>query len=228
MSNKFSVEDVRVLPNEFYRVRPQVLRVVLQTLERALAATMSILGDAHIYEPRFTRQLLLDFERARDGAPGSPRYDITHQSELPIADAAGAVARFRRLDFRLVFLKQVGRSGDYLCLEFKYLDAYDRRSDYDYVKDGVDRIVVGDYANGHPWAIMVGVERNGPLTLSTQQVNSRLVRSYGSEHGLRYSTRVRLPHVYESDHLQAGGPHQITILHAFYLWLSAVEADSAV
>ena len=228
MSDKFSVEEVRVLPNEFYRVRPQVLRVVLQTLERALAATMSILGDTHIYEPRFTRQLLVDFERARDGTPGSPRYDITHQAELPITDTSGAVARFRRLDFRLVFLKQVGRSGDYLCIEVKYLDTRDRRSDYDYVSDGVDRIVIGDYAKGHPWAIMVGVERHGPLTLSAQQVSSRLVQTYGSAHGLKNSTSVRLPNVYESDHPQAGGPHQITILHAFYLWLSAVDAGSAV
>lgn len=228
MTDRFSEEDVRVLPNEFYRVRPQVLRVVLQTLERALAATMSILGDAHIYEPRFTRQLLLDFERARDETTNSPRYDITHQAELPIADATGAVARFRRLDFRLVFLRQVGRTGDYLCLEVKYLDTSDRGTDYDYVKDGVDRIVIGDYAKGHPWAIMVGVERSGPLTTTAEHVNSRLMQTYGSAHGLRDSTRVRLPHVYESDHSQDSGPHQITILHAFYLWISAAELGSSV
>ena len=213
-------EGVRVLPNDFYRVRPQVLRVVLQTLERALAATVAVVGDARIYEPRFTRQLLLDFERARDDTPGTPRYDITHQPELPISDASGSVASLRRLDFRLIFLRQVGRTGDYLCLEFKYLDAKNRRTDDDYVKDGVDRIVVGDYANGHPWAIMVGLERSGPIDASIQHVNSRLVRKYGTDHGLKCSLNIRLLNVYESDHFQGSGLHKITIVHAFHLIVS--------
>ena len=220
--DRHATENIRVLPNEFYRVRPQILRVVLETLERALAATMSIIGDTHIHEPRFTRQLLLDFERARDATSGTPRYDISHQPELPISDASGAVTRFRRLDLRLVFLRQVGRTGDYLCLEFKYLDPNDRRTDYDYVNDGLDRIVIGDYARGHPWAIMVGLDRSGPLDVSIQQVNLRLIQKYGNDHGLRCSTSIHLPHVYESVHFQDGGPHRITILHAFHLVLSTV------
>ena len=84
-------EGIHNLPNGFYRVRPQVIRVVLQTLERALAATISTVGSARIHEPRFTRQLLLDFERARDDTPFTPRYDITHQSELPIPDTSGSL-----------------------------------------------------------------------------------------------------------------------------------------
>ena len=210
-------EGVRVLPNDFYRVRPQVLRVVLQTLERALATTVSVVGDARIHEPRFTRQLLLDFERARDDTPRTPRYDITHLPELPISDPSGTVATLRRLDFRLVFVRQVGRTGDYLCLEFKYLDANDRRTDYDYVNDGVDRIVIGDYAKGHPWAIMVGLERSGPVNISIQRVNLRLVRKYGTHHGLAVSSSIRLPYVYESDHFQGDERHQISIVHAFHL-----------
>ena len=153
MSNltKHITEDKRVLPNEFYHAQPQVLRVVLQTLERALSATISVIGDVRIHEPRFTRQLLHDFERARDNTPGTPRYDLTHQPELPIPNAAGAVTTFRRLDFRLLFSQQVGRTGDYLCLECKYLDAMDRKTDLNYVKEGVARIVDGDYARNHPW-----------------------------------------------------------------------------
>ena len=210
-------EGIRVLPNDFYRVRPQVLRVVLQTLERALATTVSIVGDARIHEPRFTRQLLLDFERARDGTPGTPRYDITHQPELPISGESGSVATLRRLDFRLKFLRQVGRTGDYLCLEFKYLDANERRTDYDYVNDGVNRIVVGDYAKGHPWAIMVGLERRGPLDISIQHVDLRLIHKYGADHGLTISSSIRLPNVYESGHCQGDERHRIAIVHAFHL-----------
>ena len=106
--NRHLTEGIRTLPNGFYRARPQVIRVVLQTLERALTATVSVVGEARPHEPQFTRQLLLDFERARDDTPGTPRYDITHQPELLTADASGGVATLRRLDFRLVFLRQVG------------------------------------------------------------------------------------------------------------------------
>ncbi len=218
--NKHLAEGLRGRPRGFYRARPQVLRVVLQTLERALANTIAAIGNERIYEPRFTRQLLIDFERARDQTPGTPRYDITHQPELPIADSDGVVSALRRLDFRLLFVPQVGRTGDYLCIEFKYLEVTDRSTDREYVGDGVERIVVGDYARNHPWAIMVGLERVGPLLRSVQNVNSRLLTTYGHLHGLRIAPDVKLPHVYASQHEQGGGPHEITIIHAFYLILS--------
>ncbi|TDR34140.1 hypothetical protein [Aquamicrobium defluvii] len=214
----------QALPNSFYRARPQVLRIVLQTLERALTATVTIVGDVRIHEPRFTRQLFLDFERARDETPGSPRYDITHQPELPIADDTGAVAVLRRLDLRILFQRQVGRTGDYLCLECKYLDANDRGTDREYVDEGVDRIVIGDYAANHPWAVMVGLERTGPLDLTACNVNARLIAKYGLVHGFKSKSDIRLANVHESDHLQADGPHQITIIHALYL-ITPAKAD---
>ena len=219
MSNltKHIAGDKRVLPNEFYNARPQVLRVVLQTLGHALSATISIIGEVRIHEPRFTRQLLSDFERARDNTPGTPRYDLTHQPELPIANAAGAVTAFRRLDFRLLFSQQVGRTGDYLCLECKYLDAMARNTDLNYVKEGVARIVDGDYARDHPWAIMVGLERRGPLNITFEHINERLVSKYGTECSFKDTPSIRLPNVQESEHYQAGGPHRITIVHAIYL-----------
>ena len=189
---------------------------MLQTLERALTETVSVFGTNRILEPRFTRQLLLDFQSARDNTSGTPRYDITHQPELPIANDAGVVETYRRLDFRLLFLQQVGRTGDYLCLEVKYLDASDRSSDYEYVGQGVDRIVVGDYARGHPWAIMAGLERVGPIGISISNVNSRLKQRYGKKNGFKSTPSIGLPNVHESDHLQDGRPHKITIVHAFY------------
>jgi hypothetical protein len=204
-------------PNGFYRARPQILRVVLETLGRALDRTVEIVGDVRLTEPRFTRQLFLDFERARDETPGSPRYDITHQPELPIADATGAMAALRRLDLRLVFLRQVGRTGDYLCLEFKYLDTKDRDTDREYVAEGVDRIVIGDYARDHPWAIMVGLERTGPLEKTSAHIGARLTSRYGAGVSYRSSARIALPYAFESAHFQANGPHQITIVHAYYL-----------
>jgi len=209
-------------PNGFYRARPQVLRVVLETLGRALDQTVAIVGDVRLTEPRFTRQLFLDFERARDETPGSPRYDITHQPELPIAGATGAVAELRRLDFRLVFLRQVGRTGDYLCLEFKYLDTNDRNTDREYVTEGVDRIVIGDYAFKHPWAIMVGLERTGPLERTSGNIGARLTARYGAGVDYRSSVEIGLPNAFKSDHLQANGPHQVTIIHAYYLLQPAV------
>lgn len=215
--SKHISEEKRILRNQFYRAKPQVLRAVLQTLERAIASTVAVIGEVRIYEPRFTRQLLLDFERARDSTPGSPRYDITHQPELPIADDKGVVSDLRRLDLRLVFLRQVGRTGDYLCLECKYLDTMDRDTDREYVNEGVDRIVVGDYAAKHPWAVMVGLERSGPIELSFDHINSRLVSKYGRLGGLKTTSSIGLDYVQESDHCQAGGPHRITIVHAIYL-----------
>lgn len=204
-------------PNGFYRARPQILRVVLETLGRALDRTVTIVGDVRLTEPRFTRQLFLDFERARDETPGSPRYDITHQPELPIAGATGAVAELRRLDIRLVFLRQVGRTGDYLCLEFKYLDTNDRNTDREYVAEGVDRIVIGDYARNHPWAIMVGLERTGPLERTSAHIGARLADRYGAGVDYRSSVEIGLPNAFKSNHVQANGPHQITIIHAYYL-----------
>lgn len=204
-------------PNGFYRARPQVLRVVLETLGRAITRTVEIVGDVHLTEPRFTRQLFLDFERARDETAGSPRYDITHQPELPIAGPSGAVETLRRLDLRLVFLRQVGRTGDYLCLEFKYLDTGDRSTDREYVTEGVDRIVIGDYARDHPWAIMVGLERTGPLDRTSAHIGTRLNARYGDNVGYRPASRIALPYAFESDHVQAGGPHRVTIVHAYYL-----------
>ena len=220
MSNltKHIAGDKRVLPNEFYRAQPQVLRVVLQTLGRALSATISIIGEARIHEPRFTRQLLLDFQRARDNTPATPRYDLTHQPELPIEDATtGAVTALRRLDFRLLFSQQVGRTGDYLCLECKYLDTMDRNTDLNYVNEGVHRIVDGDYARNHPWAIMVGLERRGPLNITFKHINERLVSKYGTDCSFKDTPSIRLPNVQESEHYQAGGSHKITIVHAIYL-----------
>lgn len=210
-------EGKRALPNGFYRARPQVLRIVLQTLERALRSTVSVIGDADVYEPRFTRQLLVDFELARDNTPSSPRYDITHQPELPIANKEGVVSSHRRLDLRLVFLRQVGRTGDYLCLECKYLDSADRNTDREYVDEGVDRIVIGDYARNHPWAVMVGLEKRGPIELSVKHINARLLAKYGKSAAIKSSLSIGLPNVHESEHFQAGGPHRITIVHAMYL-----------
>lgn len=206
----------QALPNAFYRARPQVLRVVLETMERAVAATAATVGDMRVLEPRFTRQLLLDFERARDQTPGSPRYDITHQPELPIAGEGGEVLRLRRLDLRLVFQKQVGRTGDYLCIECKYLVSSDRSSDREYVDEGVDRIVIGDYALGHPWAVMIGLERVGPIGVTIDHVNERLVAKYGQEGAFKAKSVIQLVNVRESEHPQAGGPHRITVAHAFF------------
>ena len=147
----------------------------------------------------------------------SPKYDITHQPELPILNDEGEIVRYRRLDIRVLFTRQVGRKGDYLCIECKYLDVTDRRSDADYVDEGVERIVCGDYAAGHPWAIMVGLERVGPVNLSASHVNERLKTRYGDECGFKPTPRVRLDNVRESEHLQTGGPHRIAILHWFFL-----------
>jgi hypothetical protein len=201
----------------FYRARPQILKSVLATLQEAVAATVAVVGEERILEPRFTRQLAVDFERIRAATPGAPRYDIVHQPELPITDERGAVVRYRRLDIRLLFLRQVGTPGDYLGLECKYLDAHDRSTDADYVDDGVERIVCGDYSRAHSWAVMVGLERRGPLDLSVANVDARLRERYGQEAGLKSTCRVRLSNVRESEHLQAGGPHRICILHGFFL-----------
>lgn len=207
----------RALPNAFYKARPQVLRVVIETLGRAISATVAAVGAGRLDEPKFTRQLFLDLQHARDNTPGSPRYDITHQPELPIADANGKMSSLRRLDLRLLFLSQVGRTGDYLCIECKYLDTTDRSLDREYVDDGVERIVAGDYAKDHPWAIMVGLERTGPLDQSAAYVNARLTTKYGNEGAFRRPCSIQLPNVEQSEHLQAGGPHRITVLHSFFL-----------
>lgn len=211
-------DDASTAPTSaFYRARPQILKSVLTTLQRAVSATVAVVGEQRILEPRFTRQLAVDFERIRAATPGAPRYDIVHQPELPIVDEEGAVVRYRRLDIRLLFLRQVGAPGDYLGLECKYLDAGDRSTDADYVDDGVERIVCGDYSQGHPWAIMVGLERRGPIHRSAANVDARLRERYGEEAGFKPSCRVKLQDIRESEHLQAGGPHRISILHGFYL-----------
>lgn len=209
--------DASTPTTAFYRARPQILRSVLTTLQEAVAATVAVVGERRTLEPRFTRQLAVDFERIRAATPGAPRYDIVHQPELPIVDAGGAVVRYRRLDIRLLFLRQVGAPGDYLGLECKYLDSCDRSTDADYVDDGVERIVCGDYSRNHPWAVMVGLERRGPLDRSAANVDARLRERYGQEAGFKSTCRVRLGNVRESEHLQAGGSHRISILHGFFL-----------
>lgn len=202
-------------PSPFHRARPQILRSVLRTLDQAIAATARRLGEVRIHEPRFTRQLLLDLEAARDADPRSPRYDITHQPELPIPGPDGKVESLRRLDLRLLFPQQVGRTGDYLCLECKYIDTTDVATDREYVEEGVDRIVVGDYARLHPWAVMVGLERSGPIAEAADRIAARLTARYGA--GFVRDPEIRLPFVWESDHLQNGGPHCIRILHSLHL-----------
>jgi hypothetical protein len=210
-------EEAQSLPGAFYRVRPQILRCVLLTLKRAVATTAGVVGKVRVLEPKFTRQLVVDLEVARDSTPGSPRYDITHQPELPILDADGVVVRYRRLDIRILFARQLGRRGDYLCLECKYLDASDRRTAAEYVDEGVNRIVCGEYAAGHPWAIMVGLESVGPCKLSAANVNRCLRKRFGSEGGFRAAPRIRLEDVFESEHSQAEGSHRIVIVHCFLL-----------
>jgi hypothetical protein len=207
----------RKRPNEFYKAQPQVLRTVLLTLEQAVATTVAIVGEVRMREPRFTRQLFVQFQAAPDATPGSPRYDITHQPELPITDDRGVVVRYRVLDLRILFQRQLGRTGDYLCLECKYLDTANRETDREYVEEGVERIVSGDYSAGHPWAVMVGLECTGDLDLSAENVNRRLKDRYGQEGGFRLQSSIRLANVRESEHPQAGGPHRITIVHGFFL-----------
>ena len=203
--------------NAFYRARPQILKSVLTTLQQAIAATVAVVGEQRILEPRFTRQLAVDFERIRAATPGAPRYDVVHQPELPIVDQSGAVVRYRRLDIRLLFLRQVGAPGDYLGLECKYLDAGDRSTDADYVDDGVERIVCGDYSRDHPWAVMVGLERRGPIDRAVANVDARLRQRYGQGAGFKSTCQVRLANVRESEHSQGGGSHRIAILHGFFL-----------
>lgn len=215
--------DTSASPNNFYRLQPQVLRRVLGALNIAIGETVALLGDVRMLEPRFTRQFAACFEDARDRAGGA-RYHIEHQAELPIRDPDGRVVGFRRLDIRLLFTQQVGRRGDYLCVECKYLDATDRGSDDEYVKEGVDRIVTGAYALGHRYAIMIGLERAGPLNRTIANVNDRLTSRYGVGQGLRQAPRWALDAVRESDHPQAGGPHRITLVHGFWPVTAAAAA----
>jgi len=205
-----------VTSSAFARVRPQVLRVVMMTFQQAVSDTVARLGAGRVLEPRFTRQLFLDFQQARDRTPGSPRYDIAHQPEHVVPDAQGAIERLFRLDLRLVFNQQLGRTGDYLCMECKYLDTTDRATDLAYVNDGVQRFVSGDYGRGHHWAVMVGLERTGPLSQMVSRLDQRLKARYGSNAGFRPRPSVRLADVSESIHIQAGGPHAIVILHGLY------------
>jgi hypothetical protein len=201
--------------NSFYRLQPQVLRRVLGALDEAIRKTVALLGDIRRLEPQFTRQLAACFEDARDRAGGA-LYDILHQGELPVLNDEGRVVSYRRLDIRLLFTQQVGRRGDYLCIECKYLDATDRGSDLEYVEEGVDRIVTGAYARDHRFAIMVGLERVGPLSRTIANVNDRLMRRYGKAQGLRPALRWKLGTAAESEHPQAGGPHRITLVHGFW------------
>lgn len=207
----------------FHQIRPQVLRRVLSALDDAIGETVRLLGDVPQIEPRFTRQLAACFEDARD-AVGGVRYHIDHQAELPVVDAGGRVIAHRRLDIRLLFTQQVGRRGDYLGIECKYTDASDRRTDDDYVGEGVDRIVSGAYAAGHPVAIMVGLERVGPLGRTITNVDARLQARYGPDQGLRAASSWRLPMVRESEHPQAGGPHRIVLVHGFWPVTAAAAA----
>lgn len=204
-----------VLPNNFHRIQPQVLRRVLSALNDAILATVELLGDVRYLEPRFTRQLASCFEEARDAA-GGIRYHIEHQGELPVLDEDGRVIAFRRLDIRILFSQQVGRRGDYLCIECKYLEADNRRCDDEYVAEGVDRIVTGAYARGHGFAIMVGLERTGPIGRTIENVDDRLRQRYGSDQGLRPAPRWRLGRAHESEHPQSGGPHRIVLIHGFW------------
>ena len=201
--------------NNFHHVQPQILRKVLAALNDAVVATVALVGDVRQLEPRFTRQLASCFEDARDAA-GGVRYHIEHQGELPILDLEGRVIAFRRLDIRILFSRQVGRRGDYLCIECKYLEADNRRSDDEYVAEGVDRIVTGAYARGHGFAIMAGLERVGPLARTVENVDDRLRQRYGSGQGLRPAPRWRLETAHESEHPQSGGPHHIVLVHGFW------------
>ncbi|UCI06119.1 hypothetical protein [Mesorhizobium sp. B1-1-8] len=215
LSDHLGATGSATLANNFYRVQPQILRRVLAAMNEAVTATTALLGDVRHLEPRFTRQLASCFEDARD-ATGGLRYHIEHQGELPIVDADGRVVAFRRLDIRILFSQQVGRRGDYLCIECKYLEADNRRFDDEYVTEGVDRIVTGAYARGHGFAVMAGLERVGPITRTVENINERLTQRYGSDQGLKPAPRWRLGSAHESEHAQAGGPHRIVLVHVFW------------
>lgn len=203
------------MPNNFYRVQPQVLRKVLSAIDTAVDQTVELLGDVRALEPQFTRQLAASLEDARDRAGGA-RYHIEHQGELPVRNAAGLVIAYRRLDLRILFTRQVGRRGDYLCIECKYLDATDRKTDADYVDEGVDRIRSGAYAAGHRLAVMIGLERSGPILRTMRNVHLRLCSRYSKDEGLVAPTRWSQPNIRESTHPQGGGGHQITLVHCFW------------
>lgn len=203
----------------FFAVQPQILRRLLLTLGRAIARTAGHFSNesSRVAEPIFTRQLCVDLEVERDQTPEAPRFDVTHQSELPTVDEVGKVIGHGRLDLRILFPQQLGRTGEYLCLECKYLNVHDRATDLAYVREGVDRIVQGFYAVNHPWAVLVGLERSGPIQDSATHVDERLVEQYGVTGGFIANPLVKLANVHESHHLQGGGSHTIAILHAFFM-----------
>lgn len=64
---------------------------------------------------------------------------------------------------------------------------------------------------------MIGLERVGPIRVSISHVDERLRSRYGPAAELQNPSCVGLDNVRDSNHLQAGGAHQITILHAFFL-----------
>lgn len=207
----------RVQASTFHVIQPQILRDVLGTLGRAVAHALLRLPRPLPREPSFTRQVTVSFRAERVQSRTPLRYDIDHQSEVLSVDDDDRLCLHKRLDIRIKFPEQVGTPSDYLCIEFKYLDIVDPRTSREYVQEGVDRIVAGEYSMGHEWAVMVGLEQTGPLDQAADAVNARLNEIYGPNGGYRKPYRIRMPHVHESKHRQGLSSHPITIVHYFAL-----------
>jgi hypothetical protein len=140
------------------------------------------------------------------GGPDLPYLKALQSLRLYVGDALIVVKPAR---YRCFSLAAAWSDGDRVLADIMRSDPH---------------IVTGAYANGHEFAIMVGLERAGPIDRAVANVDLRLTTVYGADQGLREEGRWRRPNVRESHHPQSGGPHRITIVHGFWPITQAAAA----
>jgi hypothetical protein len=121
-----------------------------------------------------------------------------------------------RIDITLRFLHQFGDEEAYVGIECKRMGAGESSLNQRYVTQGVNRFVTGKYAAGHHWGMMLGYVLRLPLLGPIDDINSRIVTTYGESARLTVSDgNAQSLAIHESALLQSNSDHVIRLLHIF-------------
>lgn len=138
-----------------------------------------------------------------------------------------------RIDIILRFLHQFGDEDAYLGVECKRVAHGASTLNQRYVTQGVDRFVVGQYATGHHWGMMLGYVLKLPSAALIAGIDSRIRATYGESAKLDVTdAHADSLSMYTGALGQGSQGHIIRLTHIFVdmtpaVAITAVEEDSA-
>jgi len=121
-----------------------------------------------------------------------------------------------RIDIILQFLHQFGDEEAYLAVECKRVAPGETTLNLRYVSQGVNRFVIGQYAAGHHWGMMLGYVLKVPSADLVTEIDARIRGSYGEAARLHIATdHPQALSLHTCTLSQGSSGHTIRLMHIF-------------